>query len=214
VALRERLTEALLSWNEAKAAAAWDEAVASFDVLTVFSQIAAPALQTIGDRWHAGTASVAQEHFATNFVRSRLAQVDGPTEAGRNAATVVLACVGGEHHEIGLLMLAALLRFSGCRVLYLGADVPLFDLGLALLGSHPNVAAVHAGTAAGARAFIEAVPELHRAAPATAFVHGGRGFEAGGPPEVSGSTYGGDDLGAALTLIHSLARKAGTGGSP
>jgi methanogenic corrinoid protein MtbC1 len=39
----------------------------------------------------------------------------------------VLACAPGERHEIGLLMLAVLLRSDGWQVAYLGADTPVAD---------------------------------------------------------------------------------------
>jgi methanogenic corrinoid protein MtbC1 len=39
----------------------------------------------------------------------------------------VLACAPGERHEIGLLMLAVLLRADGWQVAYLGADTPVDD---------------------------------------------------------------------------------------
>ena len=39
----------------------------------------------------------------------------------------MLACVPGELHELGLLMLGVLLRADGWQVAYLGADAPLDD---------------------------------------------------------------------------------------
>ena len=39
--------------------------------------------------------------------------------------TAVLACAPGEHHDLGLLMLAVALRADGWRVEYLGADTPV-----------------------------------------------------------------------------------------
>ena len=39
----------------------------------------------------------------------------------------MLACVPGELHELGLLMLGALLRADGWQVAYLGANAPLDD---------------------------------------------------------------------------------------
>ena len=41
--------------------------------------------------------------------------------------SAVLACAPGERHEIGLLMLAVLLRSDGWQVAYLGADTPVAD---------------------------------------------------------------------------------------
>ncbi len=37
----------------------------------------------------------------------------------------VLACAPGEHHDVGLLMLAVMLRADGWRVEFLGADTPV-----------------------------------------------------------------------------------------
>ena len=37
----------------------------------------------------------------------------------------MLACAPGEHHDIGLLMLAVMLRADGWRVEFLGADTPV-----------------------------------------------------------------------------------------
>ena len=39
--------------------------------------------------------------------------------------SAVLACAPGEHHDIGLLMLAVMLRADGWRVEFLGADTPV-----------------------------------------------------------------------------------------
>ena len=39
----------------------------------------------------------------------------------------MLACAPGERHDLGLLMLAILLRADGWQVAYLGADTPVAD---------------------------------------------------------------------------------------
>ena len=39
----------------------------------------------------------------------------------------MLACAPGEQHDIGLLMLAVMLRADGWRVEFLGADTPVDD---------------------------------------------------------------------------------------
>ena len=84
-----------------------------------------PSLREVGDRWRAGEVSIAQEHFATAFLRERLLAVlvglgFGPVHAPR----VVCACVAGERHDGGLLGLAARLAIRGHRVVWLGSDLP------------------------------------------------------------------------------------------
>ena len=67
--------------------------------------------------------------------------------------TAVLACAPGEQHEIGLLMLAVLLRADGWQVAYLGADTPSAD-AVALaerLGARRSASARRRRGRAGAR---------------------------------------------------------------
>ncbi len=88
-----------------------------------FLEVLAPAMIEIGDRWQAGELSIAQEHLASGTIRAALTKLLADPRAGVRG-TAVLACATGERHEIGLLMLAVLLRADGWQVAYLGADTP------------------------------------------------------------------------------------------
>ena len=89
-------------------------------------KVLAPALTVIGERWAAGELTVAQEHLASSTVRAALQKLLADARASVRGVAV-LACVPGEQHEIGLMMLAVLLRSDGWQVAYLGADTPLDD---------------------------------------------------------------------------------------
>lgn len=91
-----------------------------------FAEVLTPALIDVGERWATGTVSVAQEHLASSAVRAALQKLLSDQRADVRG-TAVLACAPGELHEIGLLMLAVLLRSDGWRVAYLGADTPFAD---------------------------------------------------------------------------------------
>lgn len=54
------------------------------------------------------------------------------THRGRKLGTVVLAAPTGEHHGLGLAVLANLIRQAGFRVLELGTDAPAADICAAL----------------------------------------------------------------------------------
>lgn len=212
--LRERLTAALLAFDEGASAAAWSETLELFDILTVFERVVVPVMREIGLRWHAGTVSVGQEHFATNFVRARLDLLSRQVTPLPGAPTVVLACLEGEQHELGLLMLAVMLRFQGLRTIYLGQDVPNDALVRTVEDTQPEVLAVNGGTAEGARKLPAVVAALRDTAPFTAIVYGGGAFDA--EPDLrihDGARYGGSSLTAAVTLINQLGRKARPGGT-
>lgn len=93
------------------------------EALTV---VLAPALVEIGEQWAAGELTVAQEHLASSAVRSALQKLLADARASVRGVAV-LACAPGERHEIGLMMLAVLLRSDGWQVAFLGADTPLDD---------------------------------------------------------------------------------------
>ncbi len=88
-----------------------------------------PALYEIGRRWQQNRVTVAQEHLATAIARSVMAQglARSPVESP-NGRTVLLACVAGNRHSLGLQMVADAFQLSGWTVQYLGADVPTADL--------------------------------------------------------------------------------------
>jgi MerR family transcriptional regulator, light-induced transcriptional regulator len=103
-----------------------DQALALSTPDESFFQVLAPALVEVGERWASGGVSVAQEHLASSTVRAALQKLLSDQRADVHG-TAVLACAPGERHEIGLLMLAVLLRSDGWQVAYLGADTPFAD---------------------------------------------------------------------------------------
>lgn len=90
----------------------------------VFSDIIEPALVEVGNGWERGTILVAQEKTVSEVVRDLIAELAHRHTTGEtHGPAIVAACVAGERHELGLRMIVALLRVSGRRVHYLGADV-------------------------------------------------------------------------------------------
>ncbi|MFL5929436.1 MAG: MerR family transcriptional regulator [Gaiellaceae bacterium] len=103
-----------------------DQSLALTSLHESFLDVLAPALAAVGERWAGGDVNVAQEHLASSTVRAALLALLADQRPGIRG-TAVLACAPGEGHEIGLLMLAVLLRSDGWEVAYLGADTPYAD---------------------------------------------------------------------------------------
>jgi methanogenic corrinoid protein MtbC1 len=84
-----------------------------------------PALYQIGEKWHANKVTVAQEHLATAIVQSvmtaGLLRSQPPRMIGKK---VLLACVAGNSHAIGLRMVSDGFQLAGWDVQFLGANVP------------------------------------------------------------------------------------------
>jgi DNA-binding transcriptional MerR regulator len=111
-----------------------DQTFGTLPLRRALGDVVAPLLERIGAAWESGEISPAQEHLLTAKLRSRLEQLLADDRGGNVRGTAVLACAPGERHDLGLLMLAVLLRGDGWRVEYLGADTPAKD-AFALAGA-------------------------------------------------------------------------------
>jgi methylmalonyl-CoA mutase cobalamin-binding domain/chain len=79
----------------------------------------------IGLLWQTNQISVAQEHYctaATQMVMSQLYPYIFASE--KNGRRMVVACVGGELHEIGARMVADFFEMEGWDTYFLGANTP------------------------------------------------------------------------------------------
>ena len=120
----DELRTALEAFDDVAAHSAIDRLIASLSLEAFLRNVVLPLLREIGDRWERGELTVAQEHFASNLVRGRLMALGRGwgRGTGRHA---LLAAPSGEQHDLGLVVLALLLRDRGWRVTFLGQDTPI-----------------------------------------------------------------------------------------
>lgn len=122
--LRDTLYDAVVASDLPAMRILLDQAFALNRIGTTLNQVVSPLLTRTGDGWATGELTVAQEHVLSAEVRARLDPLAIAGASGARGAAV-LACAPGERHELGLLMLGALMRADGWRVVYLGSDTPL-----------------------------------------------------------------------------------------
>ena len=118
------LTASLDRLDEQAANTALDRLFSAYTVETVLQDVVLPYLHRLGERWETGEVSVAQEHFASNLLRGRLLGLAQGWGQGQGPGAI-LACLPGEHHELGLLVFGVALRRRGWRITYLGTDSPI-----------------------------------------------------------------------------------------
>jgi DNA-binding transcriptional MerR regulator len=118
------LTASLDRLDEQAANTALDRLFSTYTVETVLQEVVLPYLHRLGERWESGEVSVAQEHFASNLLRGRLLGLAQGWGQGQGPGAV-LACLPGEHHELGLLAFGVALRRRGWRIIYLGTNSPI-----------------------------------------------------------------------------------------
>jgi DNA-binding transcriptional MerR regulator len=97
----------------------------------VVHELVIPLLREVGERWHAGDLSIAQEHAVSAQVRAHLATLVRNTALPTGAPRMIFATPPGHRHEMGALMAAVLASSRGVSPVYLGPDVPFEELALA-----------------------------------------------------------------------------------
>jgi len=122
--LRDALIASIRDSDPVTLSATLDQAFAVLPLEQALTDVVTPALRWTGEAWHRGELSIAQEHAITAKVRAHLGRLISDGQGGVHGVAV-LACAPGERHDIGLLMLAVMLRTDGWRVEFLGADTPV-----------------------------------------------------------------------------------------
>jgi methanogenic corrinoid protein MtbC1 len=123
--IAERFLSAALEGDLAGAAHAITKAAElGMPLAQLFEGALRPALYEVGTRWEAGTLPVGQEKEISELARDLIAELSRRhANPNPHGPVIVAACVAGERHELGLRMVAGLLRERGYRVHFLGADV-------------------------------------------------------------------------------------------
>jgi len=119
-----------------------------------YLEVLIPAQRETGRLWHAGALSIAEEHVITATTQRAMTLL---SERARSSShqdkTVLLACVEGNAHDIGIRAISDFYEMAGWRAINLGPDVPhaeiarsvtLFDANVVVLAAtmDPHLKAV------------------------------------------------------------------------
>jgi DNA-binding transcriptional MerR regulator len=105
-------------------------ALALLPLPQVVDEVLVPALLEVGERWHSGEFTVAQERIVSNAVRKQVSLVLDTYNRIATGPPIVFATLADERHELGILMCALLAAARGVRCQYLGADMPPGDVAV------------------------------------------------------------------------------------
>ena len=112
--------------------------MSDLSLAAVLRDVVLPYLAELGDRWERGTASIAQEHFASNIIRGRLAGLARGWGGGQGPRAV-LACPPGEQHDLGLMIFGIVLNRSGWSIDFLGSSTPVEEVERVVDATHPDL---------------------------------------------------------------------------
>jgi DNA-binding transcriptional MerR regulator len=174
-AARERIVSAALRFDVEAMREEVTRTLALGPAADLFDRTLAPALVEVGDHWHEGNLTVAEEHVLSGLLLGRLAQLlelIQPVGSSRRAA---LACFEEEDHVIGLYGVGLHFASWGYRSSMLGQRTPPEAVARVVSRLEVDVVALSVTTpppASRARALVDAYAD---ACEGVAWIVGGQG---------------------------------------
>ena len=90
-----------------------------------------PLMIGIGDAWASGEIDVYHEHLCSSMIERYLISQTLKSKPKRAFPVFLFALPPGERHELGLLMVEAVMAEAGAYIVNVGTDIPLNSLRLA-----------------------------------------------------------------------------------
>jgi DNA-binding transcriptional MerR regulator/methylmalonyl-CoA mutase cobalamin-binding subunit len=136
----------------------------AYTPVTVIRDVLLPYLHNVGERWAEGHLTVAQEHFASNFLHARLLAMARGWDRGLGPRAL-LACAPAEQHTFGLISFGIALHRHGWRITYLGADTPIDMIADVATQTSPDLVVIYAATHERLIPHMPAITDLGRTWP-------------------------------------------------
>ncbi len=157
--------DAIREYDLVRAESTLGSAAMMFTPTDLIVDVLAPFMHEVGVLWEKGALAIAQEHFASNLVRSLIGSIMRMRPPTTREA-MVFATPPDELHEFGILFGACLASLVGFKAIVLGTGIPAKEVIAAARKIAPSrvvVGIVRTTIQADAAAFVG---ELRRALPA------------------------------------------------
>lgn len=168
----ERMAAATARFDEAELDRVYDEALSLQPIDRVTRGLLLPLLARLGERWKDLPGGIAEEHFFSTYLRSKLGARLQHRMRYATGPRLLAACAPGEQHEIGLLLFALEAQSAGMRAVVLGADTPLAEVTLARRNSGCDAVVVSASVEPAVGFLDRALAALVRDSSVPVFVGG------------------------------------------
>jgi len=129
---RDEMIAGIARFDEERLENIFNEALSLYPTDLVTRRLLLPLLEELGQRWETAEGSVAEEHFFGVYLRNKLGARFHHRARGNTGPRIMVACLPGEQHEIGMLLFALAAHDRGYRLILLGANTPLVNLPVAI----------------------------------------------------------------------------------
>lgn len=203
----ERMSAAVARFDEPELDRVYDEALSVHPIEQVTRDAVLPLLVRLGERWKKVSGAVAEEHFFSSYMRSKLGARLQHRMRYATGPRIVAACAPGEEHELGLLLFALEAQAAGLRTLLLGANMPLEELAIAQQRSHSEAIVISSSVDPAPGLLERALPKLVHDCRVPVFVGGDTALRRRATIATSGAIALGNALEHGVRLIQTTLRE-------
>ena len=143
------------------------QAMARQGLQTFIVDTVAPLTQAIGEAWMRGEIAVFEEHLYTELMEGLLRNAITALQAQGNTPRVLLTSLPNEQHNLGLLMVEAMLTVENAQCIALGTETPVTEIAQAAQAHKTDIVALSFSGAYPETKANEALRELRSLLPAS-----------------------------------------------
>jgi DNA-binding transcriptional MerR regulator/methylmalonyl-CoA mutase cobalamin-binding subunit len=201
---QQKMLSAVERFDEHVLDSTYNDALSLYPVDVVNQRLVSPLLRIIGEHWKERETGIVEEHFFSVYLRNKLGSRIHHLNQRSSGPLLLLACLPGEYHEIGLLLFALATVNFGYRVLVLGSNTPLDQLPK-VLQQQSCTGIVLSGSARPLRGLFDSeLPELVKNSDIPVFVGGRTAAKHQQKIEDAGAICLGESISAGLKLMSQL----------
>lgn len=173
----ERFTRLLVGGDRSAALEVAEQTVRTAGVGTFLEELVQPALEWVGELWHANKLLIAEEHLATATAEAVVSLLYGEFPWPKAGPTAILCSVEGERHGFGIRIVGDLLALDGWDAQVLGADTPIASLVKLVALRQPVFVGLSASLQSRLPTVRSVAQAVRAALPSVRIIGGGRAFK-------------------------------------
>jgi len=151
---------AIIRFDELSLERIYADALSHYPVRSVTEKLLSPVLKEVGERWASGRGSIAEEHFFGFYLRNKLGARFHHRTQNQTGPKLLMACLPGDLHEVGLLLFALDASSHGFQTILLGANMPLEEFPDAIKKTGSDALVLSGTIEPGGEVIMRSLPRL------------------------------------------------------
>ena len=132
---QEMMIHAIENYSTENMDLVYNRVLSLYPVDTLMMNLIVPLFEELGRRWDKWEGGIAEEHFASTYLRNKLGVRLNEDPAVPSGKPFIATCFPQEQHELGLILFCLAALSEGYRPIYLGPDLPFQQIPAAVESS-------------------------------------------------------------------------------